>query len=62
MPAGPELLEGGRRSATGPHTGRIRPQAKRIRRGELDATFFPPRMQLPTAATKMIVTLRMDLA
>jgi len=28
----------------------------------LDAAFFPPRMQLPTAATKMIVTLRMDLA
>jgi len=25
-------------SATGPHTGRIRPQAKRIRRGELGAT------------------------
>ncbi len=49
-------------SATGPHTGRIRPQAKRIRRGELDAAFFPPPMQLPTAATKMIVTLRMDLA
>jgi len=51
VPAAPELLEGGRRSATG-----------RIRRGELNAAFFPPRMQLPTAATKMIVTLRMDLA
>ncbi len=63
VPAAPELLEGGRRSASGPHTGRIRPQAKRIRRGELDAAFFfPPRMQLPTAAAKMTVTLRMDLA
>ena len=28
-------------SATGPHTGRIRPQAKRIRRGELDAAHLP---------------------
>jgi lipoyl(octanoyl) transferase len=28
-------------SATGPHTGRIRPQAKRIRRGELGAAHLP---------------------
>jgi len=28
-------------SATGPHTGRIRPQAKRIRRGELGAPHLP---------------------
>jgi lipoyl(octanoyl) transferase len=28
-------------SATGPHTGRIRPQAKRIRRGELGAEHLP---------------------
>jgi lipoyl(octanoyl) transferase len=28
-------------SATGPHTGRIRPQAKRIRRGELAAAHLP---------------------
>jgi len=32
VPAAPELLEGGRRSATG-----------RIRRGELDAAFFSHR-------------------
>jgi hypothetical protein len=42
---------GGRRPATG-----------RIRRGELDAAFFPPQMQLPTATTKMIVTLRIEVA
>ena len=38
-PGTPELRQGGRRSASGPHTGRIRPQAKRIRRGERDAAF-----------------------
>jgi len=42
VPAAPQLREGGSRHlrATGPHTGRIRPEAKRIRRGELDAAFF----------------------
>ena len=41
VPAAPEMLDGGRRSATG-----------RIRRGELDTAFFPPRMQLPTGNHK----------
>jgi hypothetical protein len=41
VPAAPELLEGGRRSATG-----------RIRRGELDAAFFPTANATPDRSHK----------
>jgi len=54
--AAPELCESGRRSATGPHIGRIRPKAKRIRHGELGTAFLSQRAGISRKRKKKVST------